>query len=290
MFAISAGFRGQHIKTHHGILGAAYQGHRVVNAPAHDVGYRAIFALPDTHASIHLRRLTERSSTAAEQARSAVERSTDIWKQGTRSLTEQTDVLRQLPQVDLGDVTRKYFEYLQDGLEVNKNIALKWFGAFSQVTEAVRSQLQTVTDFQRGHSQAISTWISSETETFENAAKEQAEQVEQVQREQVERAEQAQQQREEQARQEQREREQQARQQQREEAKAEREREEKAQQEQREQAKAQRDEARRVRQEAHERYEGLTKAELSEKLSERDLPKSGNVDELIDRLVSADTN
>ena len=49
---------------------------------------------------------TETYSTAAEQARSAVERSTDIWKQSTKSLTEQTDVLWQFPQVDLGDVTR----------------------------------------------------------------------------------------------------------------------------------------------------------------------------------------
>ena len=37
-------------------------------------------------------------------------------------------------------------------------------------------------------------------------------------------------------------------------------------------------------------YEGLTKAELSDKLAERDLPKTGTVDELIDRLVAADTN
>ena len=53
---------------------------------------------------------TETYSTAAEQARSAVERSTDIWKQSTKSLTEQTDVLWKFPQVDLGDATRKYFE------------------------------------------------------------------------------------------------------------------------------------------------------------------------------------
>lgn len=40
---------------------------------------------------------------------------------------------------------------------------------------------------------------------------------------------------------------------------------------------------------AREPYQGLTKAELSEKLTERDLPKSGNVDELVDRLVESDT-
>ncbi len=193
---------------------------------------------------------TETYATAADQARSAVERSTDIWKQSTKSLTEQTDVLWQFPQIDLGDATRKYFEYLQDGLEVNKDVALKWVGALTSVTEALRDQLQTVSDFSRGHSQAISTWISSETETLENAAKQQAEQLDKVEQQ----------------------------------------REEQVRQVQREQDKAERDQARRVRQEARERYEGLTKAELSDKLAERDLPKSGTVDELIDRLVSADTN
>jgi hypothetical protein len=38
-----------------------------------------------------------------------------------------------------------------------------------------------------------------------------------------------------------------------------------------------------------ERYEGRTKAELAEELGQRDLPKTGNIDELIERLVDADT-
>jgi uncharacterized phage infection (PIP) family protein YhgE len=40
---------------------------------------------------------------------------------------------------------------------------------------------------------------------------------------------------------------------------------------------------------AREPYEELTKAELADQLAERGLPKSGNVDELIERLVSADS-
>jgi len=40
---------------------------------------------------------------------------------------------------------------------------------------------------------------------------------------------------------------------------------------------------------AREPYEELTKAELADQLSERGLPKSGTVDELIERLVSADS-
>ncbi len=61
---------------------------------------------------------------------------------------------------------------------------------------------------------------------------------------------------------------------------------EKARQERaREARKAEREQARQAR----ERYEGQTKAELSDQLAERELPKTGNLDELIERLVEADT-
>ena len=48
---------------------------------------------------------------------------------------------------------------------------------------------------------------------------------------------------------------------------------------------AKKDQARQAR----EPYEGLTKAELIGQLTERGLPKSGTVDDLIGRLVSADS-
>ena len=47
--------------------------------------------------------------------------------------------------------------------------------------------------------------------------------------------------------------------------------------------------ARRAHEEARQRYEGLTKAELSDLLDKRNLPKTGNVDELVERLVEADS-
>ena len=52
---------------------------------------------------------------------------------------------------------------------------------------------------------------------------------------------------------------------------------------------AQREQARRAHKRAREHYEGLTKAELSDQLAKRELPKTGNVDALIERLVEADS-
>ena len=64
---------------------------------------------------------------------------------------------------------------------------------------------------------------------------------------------------------------------------------EKAQEElAREARRIERQNAREAHEKARARYEGMTKAELSDLLAKRDLPKTGNVDELIERLVEAD--
>ena len=52
---------------------------------------------------------------------------------------------------------------------------------------------------------------------------------------------------------------------------------------------AEREHARQAHQRARARYEGLPKAELSDLLAQRELPKTGNIDELIERLVEADS-
>ena len=65
---------------------------------------------------------------------------------------------------------------------------------------------------------------------------------------------------------------------------------EEATKEQEKEAKAaERAAAKQAKEQAREPYEGLTKAELSDILAERELPKSGTVEELIERLVSADS-
>jgi hypothetical protein len=51
---------------------------------------------------------------------------------------------------------------------------------------------------------------------------------------------------------------------------------------------AERRQAERAHERARERYEGLTKAELADQLAERGLTRTGTVEELIERLISAD--
>jgi hypothetical protein len=52
---------------------------------------------------------------------------------------------------------------------------------------------------------------------------------------------------------------------------------------------AEREQARQAHERARQPYEGLSKAQLSDMLAKRDLPKTGNIDELIERLVEADS-
>ncbi len=54
-------------------------------------------------------------------------------------------------------------------------------------------------------------------------------------------------------------------------------------------SQAAREHARQAHKRARQRYEGLTKAELSDLLGKRDLPKTGSRDDLIERLVEADS-
>jgi hypothetical protein len=52
---------------------------------------------------------------------------------------------------------------------------------------------------------------------------------------------------------------------------------------------AEREQVRQAHERARQRYEGLPKAQLSDLLAKRDLPRTGNIDELIERLVEADS-
>ncbi len=115
--------------------------------------------------------------------------------------------------------------------------------------ELVTSMTGTV----REQAEKVGSIVKDQTENVANVATEQAKKAEEVAQEQAELAE-----------------------------KAEKEQERLARQ-------AERAAAKEAKAKAREPYEELTKAELSDQLAERGLPKSGNVEELIERLVSADS-
>ena len=177
--------------------------------------------------------MTSQNGYAASQARNAVDKTTDLWTQGTRGLTGH---IPRLPQIDLIPAVQRYFDVVQRTVDINRYLTVKWVQAVGRLTGVVRDQAESTVDAVREMPASVGHAVHEQAAKAEHAVREQAEKAEQ------ERA--------------------------------------------REARKAERQQARQAR----ERYEGQTKAELSDQLAERDLPKTGNVDELIERLVEADTN
>ena len=113
--------------------------------------------------------------------------------------------------------------------------------------------VNTLTGAMREQAESFRRIVEDQADTLANLAARQAEKTEQVTQEQAEQAERAQKEQARQARQ------------------------------------AERERVKQDRAKTRQAYEGLTKAELGDQLTERGLPKTGNVDDLIDRLVEADT-
>jgi hypothetical protein len=205
---------------------------------------------------------------ATGRARNAAEKTADFWTRGTRTAT---DVVPGLPRVDLVPAVERYFELVQRTVDINRRLAVRCAEAVGTLSGVVREKAESAGDL-----------VREKAEAADNVMLEQAEKAQQTALEQAEKAERAEKTLARQTRQ-------QAEQAAREQA-------EKAEQaEQAEKAlalqarQADREQARRAHKRARERYEGRTKAELSDQLAKRELPKTGNVDELIERLVEADS-
>jgi hypothetical protein len=183
--------------------------------------------------------ITKQYSTAARQARSVVERTTDVWTQGARTLT---DVLPAVPQVDLVPAVERYFDIVQRTVDLNRSFAIRCAQAANSLSGAVHDRAELVGEDLRDRAESAGEVVREKAAAAEQAGRVQARRVEQVQQELT-----------------------------------------------REARRLEREQAKRTHARARARYEGLTRAELSDMLAQRGLPKSGNVDHLVDRLADADT-
>jgi uncharacterized phage infection (PIP) family protein YhgE len=196
--------------------------------------------------------ITTPYTAVAGQALQATKKSVEIFKQGAKSFTDQLGAI-QSPSVDLTEPVARYFEYLQKAVDFSRDLATNWAELLNSLTGSVREQAQQVSSIVKDQTDTVADLAVRQAAQVQEAARDQADKVEQAQREQAERIEDAEQ------------------------AQA------------REVKRIQRAEAKQAREQARESYEGLTKAELSERLSELGLPKTGNVEDLIERLVDADS-
>jgi hypothetical protein len=216
--------------------------------------------------------VTRQYSAAASHARNAVDKTAEVWSEGSRTVTGR---LPGLPQLDLVPAVKRYFDLVQRTVDINRRLAVRWAEAAASLSGVVREKAGSAGDV-----------IREKAEAAGNAAREQAAKTEQTARAQAAKAEQAEKELARRARHAEKEQAEKAEQAAREQAaKAER-----AEQELARQARqAEREHARQAHQRARQPYEGLPKAQLSDLLAKRDLPKTGNLDELIERLAEADS-
>jgi flagellar biosynthesis GTPase FlhF len=216
--------------------------------------------------------MTRQYSAAASQARNAVDKTADVWTESARAVTGR---LFGLPQVDLVPAVERYFDLVQRAVEINRRLAVRWAEAAGTLSGVVREKAESAGDVVREKAEAAGDIAREQAENAERAAREQAAKAEQAEKELARQARQAEREQAEKAEQA---------------GRAAREQAERAEQELARQARqAEREHARQAHARARARYEGLPKAELSGLLAQRDLPKTGNIDELIERLVEADS-
>jgi hypothetical protein len=180
--------------------------------------------------------MTRQYSVAASHARNAVDKTTDFWTRGARTVT---DLLPGLPQVDLVPAVESYFNLVQRTVQINRRLAVRWAEAAGALSGVVREKAESAGDLVREKAEAAG---NVAREQAERAAHEQAAKAEHAEKELARQA-----------------------------------------------RHAEREQARQAHDRARQRYEGLTKAELSDLLAKRELSKTGNIDELIERLVEADS-
>jgi hypothetical protein len=204
--------------------------------------------------------MTRQYSAAASRASEAVEKAADSWTEGVRRMT---GLFPAMPQVDLVPAVERYFNLVQRAVDMNRNITVRWAQAAGTLTGTVRQQAESTGQAVRERAESAGEAVRERAESFDQAAAEQAQKAEQAEKEMARKAERAAAEQAQKAEQAEKERAQEAR-------------------------RLEREHARQAHQRARERYEGLTKAELSDLLAKRGLPKSGNVNELVDRLAEAD--
>jgi hypothetical protein len=230
---------------------------------------------------------TKPYAAAASQARTAVERTADLWAQGARTLT---GILPGIPQLDLVPAVERYFDFVQHTVEMNRDFALRWARAASWVSGTAHDQTEAAKQAARERAEEASETVKERAAKAEHAVVSEARVVEhELARRQYASA---------------RERYESMTKAELSDQLAERDLPKTGDKDElverlveadtpgnevTRERRAARENAKREQVSARERYESMTKAELSDQLAERDLPKTGDKDELIERLIEADT-
>src|SRR6476469_979324 len=84
-------------------------------------------------------------TAAAGKARELTEKSVETFKQGVEKFTEQANVVAWIPEVELTEPVTRYFEYVQQSVDFNRDLAIRWAEIVTSLYGTVRDQADKVT-------------------------------------------------------------------------------------------------------------------------------------------------
>jgi hypothetical protein len=195
--------------------------------------------------------ISRQYSSSASRAGDAVEKAMNLWTRGVQQVTDRTRVRPKL-QVDLVPPVERYFDFVQRTVETSRGRTVRWAKSATALSDAMRQRAESAGNVVRDGAESVSVLVRGKAGAVEQAAREESAEAAKVARQQAEEIQQFDEERTREAR------------------------------------LIERDRGRQVHRRARQRYQAMTKAELSGLLEKRNLPKTGNRDELVDRLAEAD--
>lgn len=89
---------------------------------------------------------TETFTTLNGQAREATQKTAEAFQQGVHQAADRTaELARQLPQVDISEGVQKYFEWVQQAVDVQREMAITWAELMTSMAGSLRDQAESFT-------------------------------------------------------------------------------------------------------------------------------------------------
>ena len=121
---------------------------------------------------------TEQYSGTASRATSTIENITDFWAQAARTLSYP--MLPGLAQADLIPAVERYFEFIQQTVDISRDFTIKWVEAVNMLSGVVREQAESVGGLVREQAESARGLVHEQAGKAEQAARAQAETTEQA--------------------------------------------------------------------------------------------------------------
>ncbi len=114
---------------------------------------------------------TEQYNTVVTEARSALEKSMEIWKESAKAMSEKADFTAFMPKVDLAAAVDQYFQLANQTMDASKDLTGKWAAAMTSLFDVMQQQAEAWGTLMHDQASKVSSMATEQTEKFESAIK-----------------------------------------------------------------------------------------------------------------------